>query len=291
MNMLAVGIAAMHAQKALGIPIIGRLGFIVERAGGSLGRSGPFGAGHPGVGEVTAEAALGMDPIRPATKLAKLARSVPVIGHEGFCGESATARWAWHADEVATAAEATLHVLAIAIATELAQLAGRVPIKTNVDRFVVELTAGTNAGHWSTRYGRGHPRGCCDRFCGRGQCQGRRWTAARAPLPIAETTCATTICALSRKLTRPATERCCDGLCRCGQCQGRRWTSAPSDRAPFSIAEAACATAICAPGRNLAWAATERCCLRPYCCGRRQGLRGAAARAPVSIAEAAGATR
>merc|ERR1740121_119950 len=207
MNMLAVGIAAMHAQKALGIPIIGRLGFIVERAGGSLGRSGPFGAGHPGVGEVTAEAALGMHPIRPATKLAKLARSVPVIGHEGFCGESATTRWAWHADEVATAAEATLHVLAIAIATELAQLTGRVPIKTNVDRFVVELAAATNAGHWSTRYGRGRPWGCCDRFCGRGQCQGRRWTAARAPLPIAETACATAICAPGRNPAWAATER------------------------------------------------------------------------------------
>jgi len=139
-HILAIGIAAMLAQCATWLPVVGGRWLVVKVARSCLRRGSALRAGHPSVGEVSAEAALAMNPIRPATQLAGLAVVVPIVGHVGILREVAAARWTWHGAEVATAAQAALDVLAVTIATELAHLTGGVPEGADADRLVIEVT-------------------------------------------------------------------------------------------------------------------------------------------------------
>lgn len=87
-------------------------------------------------------AALGVDSVRPATELACRAIWVPIMWDGGGCriGE-ARGRWARYARKALAAAEPTLHVLAVRIASAEPHHAGGVPEIIDVKGLVVEVTS------------------------------------------------------------------------------------------------------------------------------------------------------
>merc|ERR1740123_1059425 len=138
--MLPIGEATMLAQDASGIPIIRRLRLRREGASWMRWLLSILWAWDSCEGEVAAEAALDMDPICPATKIADLALRVPKIGDIWVVWELTAARWARNAHEVPTTAQTALHMLPITVTTEVAHLAGRIPEMAGTGRLVIELT-------------------------------------------------------------------------------------------------------------------------------------------------------
>jgi len=123
LQMLVIGIASMHACVASRIPIIRSLGLIIEGALCFSPVHRSLGARDTCVREIAAEATLLMDSICPTSQLTHFTLGVPIVRNIRLVLEAATTGRAWDADDISSAAEATLHMLSVAITTEIAHLA------------------------------------------------------------------------------------------------------------------------------------------------------------------------
>jgi len=123
LHVLAISIASMHACVASRIPIIRSRGLIIEGALCFSPVHRSLGARDTCVREIAAEATLLMDSICPASQLTHFTLGVPIVRNRRLVLEAATTGRARDADEISSAAEATLHMLSVAITTEIAHLA------------------------------------------------------------------------------------------------------------------------------------------------------------------------
>lgn len=129
----AIGIAAMLAHGAAGIHVVSGFRFDCKCARSDWRRRCALWAWNARKWVITAESALRMHSIRPATEHAHFTLRIPVVWDVGMLRKLATARRARNVEEVSRATEATLQVLSVSIAAEVAHLAIRIPIVTNTE--------------------------------------------------------------------------------------------------------------------------------------------------------------
>lgn len=151
LHMSAIGIATMLACIARGIPIIRNRGFIVEGAMCFSPVHRSLWANHSCERMIAAKSTLCVDAVRPAAKHAQLAFGIPVVGNVRLVLEAATACWAWDCDIVSPATQAAFHMLAIAVAPQVAELTRRIPEEADVNGFVVEVALALHFGQWRWR--------------------------------------------------------------------------------------------------------------------------------------------
>lgn len=89
-----------------------------------------------------------MDSVRPAAQHAELALGIPIVGNVRLVLEAATACWAWDFDIVSPTTKAAFHVLAIAVASQVTELARRIPEEADINGFVVKVASALHFGHW-----------------------------------------------------------------------------------------------------------------------------------------------
>jgi len=150
LHVAAVCIATVLACITSRVPVVWSRGFVVKGTNPALCfvPNGSLRTSDPCERIVATETALRMDTIRPATELADLALGIPIVRKVGFVREAAAACWALNRGEVPSAAEATLHVLAIGIATQIALPTGRIPEVANIDGLVVEVALAPRLWQW-----------------------------------------------------------------------------------------------------------------------------------------------
>lgn len=146
LHMLAIGIAAMHAQHTTRLPICWDRRRRREGARGRWGRSCAFRTPNVCVGEVAAETTLGVHAICVAADPSHLALGVPIVRDVRRLWKLAAAGRTWHRNEIAAATKTTLHMFPIGIATEPSHVACRVPEEADTHWRVVELARTTRLG-------------------------------------------------------------------------------------------------------------------------------------------------
>jgi len=141
-DMLPVGMTTKLAFVAAWFPIVRDVWLNVKStACGIRRRSCALWALDAGKREVAAEPALSMDTISPTTQLPCDTLLVPIVRNERFVWEVATTCRAIDAQEVARAAISALGVVAVCLATQLANRASWIPKMAHADWLVLELAS------------------------------------------------------------------------------------------------------------------------------------------------------